>query len=131
MEDHPDILQVPVFLPWHPPRRSSPQEDFLFTLTGVRNLMDQQSLLLSEIQSSLEYGRDTKDDSVETVDEVTTSDHLSPPGETETETVTETSSSMQTLRRILEMEELFRFTESLGHKLQVLWPDTRAHVVSE
>ena len=48
---------VPVLVPWQPPRRTSPAEDFIFTMTGVRNLIDQQRMLLSELQNNLDNGK--------------------------------------------------------------------------
>ena len=34
-------------------RRSTPEEDFLWTMSGIQTLLDQQSLILSEYKSKL------------------------------------------------------------------------------
>ena len=36
-------------------RRSTPEEDFLWTMSGIQTLLDQQSLILSEYKSKLRY----------------------------------------------------------------------------
>jgi len=109
---------VPVFMAWQPPRRSSPQEDFIFTLTGVRNLIHQQSLLLTELQSNLytTSGADTKDD---TMEDVNTVEEISPATAKTASSgnLSKSSSSMKTLRRIMEIEELVTFSQALDRRL--------------
>merc|ERR1712126_30928 len=113
-----EYTKVPVFMAWQPPRRSSPQEDFIFTLTGVRNLIHQQSLLLTELQSNLytTTGAHTKDD---TMDDVNTEEELSPATAKDASSgnLSKSSSSMKALRRIMEIEELVTFSQALERRL--------------
>ena len=45
----PQMLQMPVLVPCPVTRRMSPAEDYMMTLTGVGNLIDQQQQLLRNI----------------------------------------------------------------------------------
>merc|ERR1712037_630779 len=80
----PYMLPVMVALPC---RRSTPLEDYVATMTGVGNLLQQQG-------------------------EVTPDQKKEEKGESSS------SSSIRTLRRILEVEELMRFSLMIDEKLQ-------------
>ena len=94
---------VPLLLPvwgvgW---RRTSPQEDYLTTMAGVSSLLGHQGHLLTELRTNL--SRDTKEEQGE---EVADSSRMT------------STSSISTLRRILEIEELLSFSRELEGRLE-------------
>ena len=94
---------VPVLMPvwglgW---RRTSPQEDYLTTMAGVSNLLGHQGHLLTELRTNL--SRDTKEEQGE---EVVDASRMT------------STSSISTLRRILEIEELLSFSRELEGRLE-------------
>merc|ERR1712183_1045348 len=86
----PYMLPVMVALPC---RRSTPLEDYVATMAGVGNLLQQQGELINKMRELLKEKQ----------------------GEEKEES---SSSSIQTLRRILEVEELMRFSMMIDEKLQ-------------
>ena len=114
------VLQMPLLVPCPVTRRSSPAEDYMATLSGVSSLIDQQQQLLRMFQSSSNTSNNT----------TTTNNNNSSKSNNKTvsdEKVAETagedlaassSSSMQTLRRIMEIEELRKFSDILESKLE-------------
>ena len=112
-------MQMPLLVPCPVTRRSSPAEDYMATLSGVSSLIDQQQQLLRMFQSSSATNTTT-----------TTNNNNSSKSNNKTvsdEKVAETagedlaassSSSMQTLRRIMEIEELRKFSDILESKLE-------------
>ena len=63
----PPPLTPVVLVPWLPPRRSSPQEDYIFTMAGLSNLLLQQRQLLAEMQGIL--GSSEKGEAMELQDQ--------------------------------------------------------------
>merc|ERR1712119_212797 len=80
----PYMLPVMVALPC---RRSTPLEDYVATMAGVGNLLQQQGELISKMRELLKEEQEEP-----------------------------SSSSIQTLRRILEVEELMRFSMMIDEK---------------
>merc|ERR1712130_359385 len=96
----PYILPVMVALPC---RRSTPLEDYVATMAGVGNLLQQQGELINKMGELLKekQGEEAK-----------------PDQKKEEKGESASSSSIQTLRRILEVEELMRFSMAIDQKLQ-------------
>merc|ERR1712037_428133 len=88
----PYMLPVMVALPC---RRSTPLEDYVATMTGVGNLLQQQGELINKMRELLKDKQQGEE-----------------KGESSS------SSSIRTLRRILEVEELMRFSLMIDEKLQ-------------
>merc|ERR1711971_43202 len=120
---------MPILVPCPVTRRSSPAEDYMMTLSGVSSLIDQQQQLLRLFQTNSSRGagdqNDTSDKqtggdpssshhsrhSLDTVDKRSTENN-------NTKDLTRSSSSsMQTLRRILEIEEFRKFSDMLESKI--------------
>ena len=97
----PYMLPVMVALPC---RRSTPLEDYVATMTGVGNLLQQQGELINKMRELLKDKQGGE--------EVTPDQKKEEKGESSS------SSSIQTLRRILEVEELMRFSLMIDEKLQ-------------
>jgi len=89
-----------------PCRRSTPLEDYVSTMAGVGNLLQQQGELINKMRELL------KDKQGEEEEKVTPDQKKEEKGESSS------SSSIQTLRRILEVEELMRFSMMIDEKLQ-------------
>ena len=101
----PYMLPVPVMVAL-PMRRSTPLEDYVATMAGVGNLLQQQGELINKMRELL------KDKQGEEEEEVISDQKKEEKGESSS------SSSIQTLRRILEVEELMRFSMTIDEKLQ-------------
>ena len=116
------VLQMPLLVPCPVTRRSSPAEDYMATLSGVSSLIDQQQQLLRMFQSSSNTSNNT----------TTTNNNNNSSSKSNNKTVSDekvaetagedlaasSSSSMQTLRRIMEIEELRKFSDILESKLE-------------
>ena len=118
------VLQMPLLVPCPVTRRSSPAEDYMATLSGVSSLIDQQQQLLRMFQSSSNTSNNT---TTTTNNNNNNSSSKSNNKTVSDEKVAETagedlaassSSSMQTLRRIMEIEELRKFSDILESKLE-------------
>ena len=113
-------MQMPLLVPCPVTRRSSPAEDYMATLSGVSSLIDQQQQLLRMFQSSSTTTNTTttnnNSNSSSKSNNKTVSDEK--VAETAGEDLAATSSSMQTLRRIMEIEELRKFSDILESKLE-------------
>ena len=121
------VLQMPLLVPCPVTRRSSPAEDYMATLSGVSSLIDQQQQLLRMFQSSSNTSNNT---TTTTTNNNKSNNNNSSKSNNKTvsdEKVAETagedlaassSSSMQTLRRIMEIEELRKFSDILESKLE-------------
>ena len=108
---------MPLLVPCPVTRRSSPAEDYMATLSGVSSLIDQQQQLLRMFQSSsTTTNTTTNNNSSSKSNNKTVSDEK--VAETAGEDLAATSSSMQTLRRIMEIEELRKFSDILESKLE-------------
>ena len=101
----PFMLPVMVALPC---RRSTPLEDYVATMAGVGNLLQQQGELINKMRELL---KEKQGEEEEEEEEVT-------PEQKKEEKEESSSSSIQTLRRILEVEELMRFSMMIDEKLQ-------------
>ena len=109
-------MQMPLLVPCPVTRRSSPAEDYMATLSGVSSLIDQQQQLLRMFQSSsTTTNSNNNNNSSSKSNNKTVSDEK--VAETAGEDLAATSSSMQTLRRIMEIEELRKFSDILESKL--------------
>ena len=100
----PYMLPVMVALPC---RRSTPLEDYVATMTGVGNLLQQQGELINKMRELLKDKQQGEEEG-----EVTPDQKKEEKGESSS------SSSIRTLRRILEVEELMRFSMMIDEKLQ-------------
>ena len=100
----PYMLPVMVALPC---RRSTPLEDYVATMAGVGNLLQQQGELINKMRELLKDKQGEEEE-----EEVTPDQKKEEKGESSS------SSSIQTLRRILEVEELMRFSMKIDEKLQ-------------
>ena len=111
-------MQMPLLVPCPVTRRSSPAEDYMATLSGVSSLIDQQQQLLRMFQSSSTTTNTTNNNnsSSSKSNNKTVSDEK--VAETAGEDLAASSSSMQTLRRIMEIEELRKFSDILESKLE-------------
>ena len=120
---------MPLFVPCPIVRRSSPEEDYMMTLSGVRSLVDQQQQLLklftvssnstADTSATTETGHDNNEDD-ETknnkMDQFKESGYMEVKSSDDVKCLTK-SSSIQTIRRILEIEELRRFSDALESKI--------------
>ena len=120
---------MPLFVPCPIVRRSSPEEDYMMTLSGVRSLIDQQQQLLklftvtsnstADTSATTETGHDNNEDD-ETknnkMDKFKESGYMEVKSSDDV-TCSTKSSSIQTIRRILEIEELRRFSDALESKI--------------
>ena len=113
------VLQMPLLVPCPVTRRSSPAEDYMATLSGVSSMIDQQQQLLRMFQSS----STTNTTTINNNNNSSKSNNKTVSDEKVAETAGEdlaasSSSSMQTLRRIMEIEELRKFSDILESKLE-------------
>ena len=128
------MLQMPVLVPCSLNRRSSPAEDYIWTLNGVSSLIDQQQNLLRmfgyqttkenvdgkiSTENPDDDGR-VHDDSSRPVNVSLDKYKATSSLEIRDEQLTRSSeSSIQTLRRILEIEELKKFSDNLQQQKNV------------
>ena len=119
------VLQMPLLVPCPVTRRSSPAEDYMATLSGVSSLIDQQQQLLRMFQSSSNTSNNTTTttNNNNNNNNSSKSNNKTVSDEKVAETAGEdlaasSSSSMQTLRRIMEIEELRKFSDILESKLE-------------
>ena len=119
------VLQMPLLVPCPVTRRSSPAEDYMATLSGVSSLIDQQQQLLRMFQSSSNTSNNTSNNNNNNNNNSSSSksNNKTVSDEKVAETAGEdlaasSSSSMQTLRRIMEIEELRKFSDILESKLE-------------
>ena len=119
------VLQMPLLVPCPVTRRSSPAEDYMATLSGVSSLIDQQQQLLRMFQSSSNTSNNTTTTTTNNNNNNNSSksNNKTVSDEKVAETAGEdlaasSSSSMQTLRRIMEIEELRKFSDILESKLE-------------
>ena len=115
-------MQMPLLVPCPVTRRSSPAEDYMATLSGVSSLIDQQQQLLRMFQSSSTTTNTTTTTNNNNSSSSSKSNNKTVSDEKVAETAGEdlatSSSSMQTLRRIMEIEELRKFSDILESKLE-------------
>ena len=132
------MLQMPVLVPCSLNRRSSPAEDYIWTLNGVSSLIDQQQNLLRmfgyqttkenvdgkiSTENPDDDGR-VHDDSSRPVNVSLDKYKATSSLEIRDEQLTRSSeSSIQTLRRILEIEELKKFSDSLHLRIEARYPE--------
>ena len=131
---------MPILVPCPVTRRASPAEDYMMTLSGVSSLIDQQQQLLrlfqtnngkqSDISNNSKGDKHNTSDNGESVGEGQSSrnqhrsHHSLDTAEkgnrvlnTSKDLTRSSSSSMQTIRRILEIEELRKFSDTLESKI--------------
>lgn len=118
---------MPILVPCPVTRRSSPAEDYMMTLSGVSSLIDQQQQLLRLFQTNNSKPADgkhnTSDNTGDTGDKhhsrhsLDTVDKRNTEGVNTKDLTRSSSSSMQTLRRILEIEEFRKFSDILESKI--------------
>ena len=129
---------MPLLVPCPVTRRSSPAEDYMWTLNGVSTLIDQQQQLLKLFQNNTttkENDNDEDDDDVRNTTHVSDNNDVrigdssqrnsnsldkhraNSTIEVRQDLTRSSSSSMQTLRRILEIEELRKFSDTLESKI--------------
>ena len=117
-------MQMPLLVPCPVTRRSSPAEDYMATLSGVSSLIDQQQQLLRMFQSSSTTTNTTSNNNNSSSSKSSSSKSNNKTvsdekvAETAGEDLAGSSSSMQTLRRIMEIEELRKFSDILESKLE-------------
>jgi len=120
---------MPLFVPCPIVRRSSPEEDYMMTLSGVRSLVDQQQQLLklftvsnnstADTSATTETGHENNEDDetkINKMDKFKESSYMEVKSSDDV-TCSTKSSSIQTIRRILEIEELRRFSDALESKI--------------
>ena len=115
------VLQMPLLVPCPVTRRSSPAEDYMATLSGVSSLIDQQQQLLRMFQSSSNTSNNTTTNNNNNNSSKSNNKTVSDEKVAETageDLAASSSSSMQTLRRIMEIEELRKFSDILESKLE-------------
>ena len=115
------VLQMPLLVPCPVTRRSSPAEDYMATLSGVSSLIDQQQQLLRMFQSSSNTSNTTTTNNNNNNSSKSNNKTVSDEKVAETageDLAASSSSSMQTLRRIMEIEELRKFSDILESKLE-------------
>ena len=125
---------MPILVPCPVTRRASPAEDYMMTLSGVSSLIDQQQQLLRlfqtnngkqpDISNNSKGDKHNTSDNGESVGEGHRSHHSLDTAEkgnrvlnTSKDLTRSSSSSMQTIRRILEIEELRKFSDTLESKI--------------
>ena len=124
---------MPVLVPCSMTRRSSPAEDYIWTLNGVSSLIDQQHQLLGLFGYNKEEKNvddkicNKEDDSDQTVNEESRNKPLNINVDLKASSVEireditrSSSSSIQTLRRILEIEELKKFSDKINFKIEAM-----------
>ena len=113
-------MQMPLLVPCPVTRRSTPAEDYMATLSGVSSLIDQQQQLLRMFQSSSTTTNTTSNNNNNSSSSKSNNKTVSDEkvAETAGEDLAGSSSSMQTLRRIMEIEELRKFSDILESKLE-------------
>ena len=89
-------------------RRSSPEEDYIWTLTGVRNLVEEQNKIMEEIKVK-EKERKSQEKACEKFAKASLMDD---------NLTRSNSSSMQFLRRILEIEEWKRTSDIFNMRME-------------
>ena len=117
-------------------RRSSPAEDYIWTLNGVKSLIEQQQHLLrlfgdNKTVKNVDDKISTKQpDNEGAVNEdssrpVSQQDKYKATSSMEIreDFTRSSSSSIQTLRRILEIEELKKFSDKLHLKIEAKYPE--------
>ena len=116
-------------------RRSSPAEDYIWTLNGVKSLIEQQQELLrlfgdnktvknvddkiSTKQPDNEGAVNEDSSRAVSLDKYKATSSL----EIREDVTRSSSSSIQTLRRILEVEELKKFSDKLHLKIEAKYPE--------
>ena len=119
---------MPILVPCPVTRRSSPAEDYMMTLSGVSSLIDQQQQLLRLFQTNNSKPADGKHNTSDNNGDNTgdkhhsrhsldTVDKRNTEGVNTKDLTRSSSSSMQTLRRILEIEEFRKFSDILESKI--------------
>merc|ERR1712241_1388436 len=126
---------MPVLVPCSMTRRSSPAEDYIWTLNGVKSLIEQQQQLLrlfgdSKTEKNVDDKISTRQpDNEGAVDEdssraVSLDKYKATSSmEIREDFTRSSSSSIQTLRRILEIEELKKFSDKLHLKIEAKYPE--------
>ena len=117
-------------------RRSSPEEDYILTLTGVKNLIEQQQKIVEEIKKwddevnrnksendsfNMSAKCDVKKFQKSQISEIQNNVTANSLVNVTNDLTRSSSSSMQTLRRILEIEEWRRFSEILDLRLETMF----------
>ena len=126
---------MPVLVPCSMTRRSSPAEDYISTLNGVKSLIEQQQELLrlfgdnktvknvddkiSTKQPDNEGAVNEDSSRAVSLDKYKATSSL----EIREDVTRSSSSSIQTLRRILEIEELKKFSDKLHLKIEAKYPE--------
>ena len=126
---------MPVLVPCSMTRRSSPAEDYIWTLNGVKSLIEQQQELLrlfgdnktvknvddkiSTKQPDNEGAVNEDSSRAVSLDKYKATSSL----EIREDVTRSSSSSIQTLRRILEVEELKKFSDKLHLKIEAKYPE--------
>ena len=126
---------MPVLVPCSVTRRSSPAEDYIWTLNGVKSLIEQQQELLrlfgdnktvknvddkiSTKQPDNEGAVNEDSSRAVSLDKYKATSSL----EIREDVTRSSSSSIQTLRRILEIEELKKFSDKLHLKIEAKYPE--------
>lgn len=117
---------MPLYVPCPVVRRSSPEEDYMWTLSGVRSLIDQQQQLLKLFTShsnptNKSDQSDNKDDESKhnSIDKYKASSYLEVRANNSKDLTSSNTSSIQTIRRILEIEELRKFSDGLEAKFDI------------
>ena len=127
---------MPVLVPCSMTRRSSPAEDYIWTLNGVKSLIEQQQQLL-RLFGDNKTVKNVEDDKISTnqpdnegavnedssravsLDKYKATSSM----EIREDFTRSSSSSIQTLRRILEIEELKKFSDKLHLKIDAKYPE--------
>ena len=124
------IPQVPLLIPCQLVRRNSPEENYILTLTGVKNLIEQQNKIVEEIKNyekkdEKKVNSDKNEAENLNMSEFINSDKSQTPAISSAFSANNltrsSSSSMQTLRRILEIEEWRRFSEILDFRMDTMF----------
>ena len=126
---------MPVLVPCSVTRRSSPAEDYIWTLNGVKSLIEQQQELLrlfgdnktvknvddkiSTKQPDNEGAVNEDSSRAVSLDKYKATSSM----EIREDFTRSSSSSIQTLRRILEIEELKKFSDKLHLKIEAKYPE--------
>merc|ERR1712130_327001 len=128
---------MPILVPCPVTRRMNPAEDYMMTLTGVSNLIDQQQQLLrlfktnnikdvNNVNNDKNISTNSDNNDGQNVDSSKHASHNSLDldkfkansyAEVGKDMTGSSSSSMQTLRRILEIEELRKFSDNMDIKI--------------
>jgi len=124
---------VPVGVSWH--RRATPEEDMVWTLHGIENLLETQKSLIASLANNYNKLTDEQSSPEESKHSAKEGEHTKDKDEfvlprvklgggkrvgREVRKGSPTSmSSMQTLRRLLEVEELRNFSDQLEKKIKM------------